>query len=69
MNNMVLKQEGMRILAEQLGLVDAERFIALLRREPFDYTEWQRTIFQDVPLDQFLRDAAAYRASDCSPSS
>jgi hypothetical protein len=61
MNNMVLKQEGMRILAEQLGLVNAERFIALLRRESFDYTEWQRTLFQDVPVDQFLRDAAAYR--------
>ena len=40
---------------------DAERFIALLRREPFDYTEWQRTLFQDVPLNQFLKDAESYR--------
>jgi len=37
----VLKDEGMRILAEQLGLVEAERFIALMRREPFDYTKWR----------------------------
>jgi hypothetical protein len=61
MNNTLLKQEGMRVLAEQLGLVDAERFIALLRRELFDYTEWQRTLFQDMPLEQFLKNAAAYR--------
>jgi len=35
-NNTVLKDKGMRILAEQLGLVEAERFIVLMRREPFD---------------------------------
>jgi hypothetical protein len=57
----VLKNTGMRILAEQLGPVDAERFIALMRREPFDYTEWQRDLFKDVPLDDFLRDAAEYQ--------
>lgn len=60
-SNTVLKDEGMRILAEQLGLVEAERFIALLRREPFDYTEWRQGLYKDVPLDQFLRDAQEYR--------
>jgi len=55
--NTVLKDEGMRILAEQLGLVDAERFIALLRREPFDYTQWRQELYKDVPLDKFLKDA------------
>lgn len=60
-SNTVLKDEGMRILAEQLGLVEAERFIALLRREPFDYTEWRQGLYKDVPLEQFLRDAQEYR--------
>ncbi len=59
----VLKDRGMRILAEQLGLVEAERFIALLRREPFDYTEWRQELFKDVPLDRFLHDAQEYRDS------
>ena len=57
----VLKDEGMRILAEQLGLVEAERFIALMRREPFDYTQWRQGLFKDIPLDTFLRDAQDYR--------
>jgi len=61
--NTVLKDEGMRILAEQLGLVEAERFIALLRREPFDYTKWRQGLFEDVPLDKLLNDAQSYRNS------
>ena len=60
-NNTMLKDEGMRILTEQLGLVEAERFIALLRREPFDYTQWRQGLYNDVPLDTFLCDAQKYR--------
>ena len=59
--NTVLRNDGMRILAEQLGLVEAERFIALLRREPFDYTEWQRDLFNDMSLETLLQDAQRYR--------
>jgi len=53
----VLKYEGVRVLAEQLGLVEAERFIALMRCEPFDYTQWRQGLFKDAPLDTFLNDA------------
>jgi hypothetical protein len=60
-SNTVLKDEGMQILAERLGIVEAERFIALLRREPFDYTQWRQGLFKDTPLDTFLRDAQKYR--------
>jgi len=60
-NNTVLRDQGMRILAEQLGLVEAERFIALLRREPFDYTTWRQGLYTDVPLETFLHDAQGYR--------
>ena len=56
-----LKTEGMRILAENLGLVEAERFIALMLREPFDYTEWQRNMYKDVPLKDFLNKAMEFR--------
>ena len=60
-NDTVLKREGMRILAEQLGIVEAERFIVLMAREPFNYTEWQRDLYGDMPLDEFLKNAAEYR--------
>ena len=62
-NDTLLKNEGMRVLATHLGLVKAERFISLIIREPFDYTEWQSELYKDVPLDRFLNDAMNFRLS------
>ena len=33
---------GMKILIERLGNIEAERFVSVLLREPFDYTEWRK---------------------------
>ena len=44
----VLRKEGMRKLNEWFGVVNAERFIALIIREPFDYTEWQRSLYENI---------------------
>ena len=63
-NDTVLKREGMKILAEKLGLVKAERFISLMIREPFDYTEWQRELYKEVPLDEFLNKAMDFRRNN-----
>jgi len=40
-----------------------ERFISLMIREPFDYTQWQRELYKDVPLDDFLKAAMDFRLS------
>lgn len=37
----IIKQEGMNALISKLGYVDAERFIVLINKEPFDYTKWR----------------------------
>jgi hypothetical protein len=42
-----LKQKGIHILAQHLGDVEAGRFIALILRERFDYTQWRQN--QDEP--------------------
>jgi hypothetical protein len=44
----VLRVEGMKILGDHLGLVDAERFVAVMAREPFDYTKWRENLDEDV---------------------
>ena len=36
---------GLKALTDALGEVEAERFIALVLREPFDYTAWQRRLW------------------------
>jgi hypothetical protein len=42
MTETVLMKTGMRALINQLGVVEAERFISILLRQPFDYTEWRK---------------------------
>ena len=45
-----LRNEGMKILINNLGKVEAERFIALMIREPFNYTEWQSKLFEGLSV-------------------
>jgi hypothetical protein len=49
--------KGMTLLASGLGIVDAERFIALIQREPFDYTRWRQTMWNDLSVDNLLKQA------------
>ncbi len=37
---------GMNLLREEFGPVDAERFVYVMTRDGFDYTEWQRNLFK-----------------------
>ena len=46
----ILRKKGMRILINNLGNVEAERFITLMNREPFDYTEWQQNLFEGMSV-------------------
>lgn len=52
--------KGMNCLVENLGIIDAERFISNLLKEQSDYTEWRRKYFANINLETFLNDAAAY---------
>ena len=46
----VVRSEGMSVLLNGLGRVDAERFISLILREPFDYTSWRKKLNEE-PID------------------
>ena len=60
----VLLNKGMDCLTENLGLVDAERFISLVNSERFDYTEWRReNLFKDMTVEEISRAAMEYRNS------
>lgn len=56
-----IKLKGFQVLFEALGPVEAERFISLIMREPFDYTTWQRTLLLDKPLDEISNSAMRLR--------
>ena len=48
----LIKSDGMRVLAENLGIIEAERFIALVLREPFNYTVWQRNLYGNMGVKE-----------------
>lgn len=56
-----IRSDGLKVLAESLGHVEAERFVSLLLREPFDYTKWQQTLFDDKSIEELSRRAMAAR--------
>ena len=56
----LIREEGMQVLFEKLGLVGAERFISLVIREPFNYTEWQRDLYNDLSVKQLCQKADEY---------
>ncbi|GHV23084.1 hypothetical protein FACS189494_10750 [Spirochaetia bacterium] len=62
MTDTILKCKGMESLTQSLGMIEAERFIALILREPFDYTIWQRDLYKDMSLDDFYQNVKKFRA-------
>jgi len=56
-----IKQRGLGALMQALGEVDAERFITLLNRDPFDYTIWQRNLFENMDVKQISSEAMALK--------
>lgn len=48
----VIKRDGFRALFEKLGPVEAERFIVLIKRDNFDYTEWRKDLFEEMSIDE-----------------
>jgi len=54
--------KGMECLTENLGLVEAEKFIALIHTESFDYTAWRRdNLFKDLTVEELSKKAMEYR--------
>lgn len=56
-----IKIKGFQILEKHLGNIEAERFIALLQREPFDYTQWRQNIDEDLAIEEISSNAMAYK--------
>ena len=56
-----IRMNGLQALVEALGAVDAERFVALVLRERFDYTQWQRDLWPNRSVDDISKAAMDLR--------
>ena len=51
---------GMAILTENMGIVEAETFIFLVKTEGFDYTKWQPEYFDSKTNEEIDADMDSY---------
>jgi hypothetical protein len=61
MTDKEIKQKGINILSQCLGDVGAERFIALIQRGRFDYTEWKQGLDEELTLEEISHNAMLLR--------
>ena len=59
-----IKKKGLKILIENLGDLEAEKFIGLIIKEPFDYTQWQSTLWNDQTVKKVSEKAVNYRSKN-----
>jgi hypothetical protein len=57
-----IKVQGLRALVAALGDVQAERFVSLMTRAPFDYTKWQASLWLDKSVEELSREAMRLRS-------
>lgn len=56
-----IRVKGAQVLTQYLGNVEAERFIALIQREPFDYTKWHQELDENLSIEEISRKAMSLR--------
>jgi hypothetical protein len=55
-----LRVEAMKILIESLGSVNTERFINSIKADHFDYTKWQKNLWEDKTIDEIHQKAIEF---------
>lgn len=48
---------GFNSIFSSLNMVDAERFIMLIKRDKFDYTQWQKNLWQEESIESLSKKA------------
>jgi len=56
----VIKTEGFQALSAKLDIVEIERFIALINRGEFNYTEWRKTLWEDLSVEELSARASEF---------
>ena len=47
-----LRNDAMNLLMREFGEVNTERFLYLIKRDDFDYTNWQSDLWNDMSIDE-----------------
>ena len=60
---------GMKLLRENLGLIETEIFIINVKNKGFDYTEWRENLWGDMTAEELFSKAADFERQypECIP--
>jgi len=62
----IVRVEAIDALITALGAVDTERFICMIKRDTFDYTEWRQNLWKDKTIEEIHAMATEY-AKEVNP--
>ncbi len=56
-----IRIKGLKVLTETLGDLEAERFVALIQRDRFDYTKWRENLDEELSIEEISNRAMKLR--------
>jgi hypothetical protein len=56
-----IKMSAYEILNQALGMIETERFNALIQRERFDYTKWRENLFREMTGKEISKKAMEFQ--------
>lgn len=59
----LVRLDAMNTLIANLGEVDTERFIVMIKRDIFDYTEWQRNLWSNKEIEEIHKLATEHESN------
>ena len=59
----IVRIDAINTLLENMGEVDTERFISMIKRDTFDYTEWRRGMFKGKSIEEIHAMATEFEKS------
>ena len=59
-----IKLKAFEILFEHMGSLDTEKFISIIKRDNFDYTEWRKNLPHYASLAELSEKAMKARNQD-----
>ena len=62
----VVRVDAINVLLQNLGEVDTERFISMIKRDTFDYTEWRQGLWKGESIEEIHAMATEYEKSQGS---
>jgi hypothetical protein len=60
MQTSAILSAGMKLLRENLGLIETEIFIVGVKNKGFDYTEWRENLWEDMTTEELFAKAAEF---------